>query len=66
MDCREKAKALIDEMHPDDVTTIISFLERFTELRETIETIEDTELLDDIAEGLKEIKQGKVSSLEGT
>ena len=66
MDCRKKAKMLIDDMNADDVASLVPLLEHIAQLRETIDTLEDSDLMNDIAEGLEELKNDKVSTVETT
>lgn len=64
MDCREKAKTLIDELHPDDLERIIPLLERLTELRETLDILSDPDALKEIQVAQHEFAKGKVIALE--
>jgi len=61
--CRERAKELIDELHPDDVAAVIPLLEQLDSLRETIDVFEDPEAMAAIEETEEAIKQGKVTAL---
>jgi len=77
MSTRTRLDELLSELHEDErrlvepileqlknPNVLLPILERFTELRETIEVLEDSELLAELKHAKDDVAAGQVTALE--